>query len=220
MNNVFCKRRCRWWIWLIAGLLVGVGIGILLCGKARGDESVSPDTGSVVTVTEEGKIDIPDLPEGSGRAETTRDTTYKVEYILYWPDWAIAYLRHQDDVLNLVALRRQKEADSVEVRSETYYAPGGFQIQVKGDNILVDTFPRSRVPSLPKPKRRWLRLSGLGELDTRDGLGLGVEISAWRIVRLQGLIGVGRVCYEAGGQGWPANEYAPWIRLRFQIAIP
>ena len=144
MNGI-CKQACRWWVWLIIGLIAGAGVTllVLLLSRSKQEEDIPTpsDTSGVVGITEEGEIDIPDSPEGSGRAETTRDTTYKVEYVLYWPDWAIAYLRHQDDVLNLVALRRQREADSVEVRSETYYAPDGFQVQVKGDNILVDTFP-------------------------------------------------------------------------------
>jgi len=215
-------NKIKWWAWLIIGLVTGAGLVLLITLLSRskqGEDVSSPDTLDVVDVTEEGEIDIPERERG--RAETTRDTTYKVKYILHWPDWAIAYLRHQDDVLNLVALRRQKGDDSTEVRSETYYAPDGFQVQVKGDNILVDTFPRSQVTiPMPPKKWRWLRLSGLGELDTRDGLGVGVEVSAWRIVRLQGLVGVGRICYEVGGQGWLANEYAPWIRLRFQIVIP
>lgn len=211
MSNFICKRRCRWWVWLIVGLLVGAVIGGLLCRKVRkGEVELRVDTLVLAQYPVEPQ-------EQAGRALPTVDTLWRIGKVTL-SSWSIQYVEHRYDAVKVIAVK--PEDDSSLVRSTTYYAPDGFRLYFEDDSLRLDTFPRSRVATPPPSKKRWLRLSGLGELDTQDGLGVGVEVSAWRIVRLQGLVGVGRVCYEAGGQGWPANEYAPWLRLRFQIAIP
>lgn len=193
-------------------LLIAIAVlGILLCGKARkGEVEQRVDTLVLAQYPIEPQ-------EQAGRALPTVDTLWRTGKVTLSP-WSIQYVEHQHEAVKVIAVK--PEDDSSLVYSTTYYAPDGFRLYFEDDSLRLDTFPRSQVATSVSTKRRWLRLSGLGELDTRDGLGVGIEVSAWRIVRLQGLVGVGRVCYEAGSQGWPANEYAPWIRLRFQIAIP
>lgn len=104
----------------------------------------------------------PELPKGAGRAEPTRDTVWmmKLDTIRFpIPDWRIALVDYRNATLKVVAVKPIK--DSSEVYSATWYAPGGFRLQVLRDLILVDTFPHpSPVVEQPSKIWRWVMETG------------------------------------------------------------
>ena len=214
-----------WGVLIYSLIMIGLGILIFLLlrgcpGSVRTPPS-GPDTLSTIEPDSSGQPQAPELPDETGEAKPTRDTTWLTDTIhVPIPLWSIQLVDYRDATLKIAAVRPLRK-DSVEVYSATWYAPGGFQVRVRGDSIRVDTFPMPTLPTIKPPKKKLICYAGLAEFDTQDGIGIGVEASVWKQrLRLQALIGAGRIYSDVDGTNFPANPNAPWLRLRLQIKIP